>query len=959
MKNLFLFLLCFVTLNGFAQQTVTYSFAPHQQIESGAGFSELIIENCSYISEEGHPDLPVFSASVLLAPGHEIASINIINIEYYPAIENINIRPASANFPISKGAPAGYKAVPKPEIYSVNQNYPENTIAGENTSFLRGHAIGSFLIYPVLFNPVQKRAMQIKTITLEVYSEATPKAVEALRFLRNDIQTAERIKQTTANRDEAILNSYNSLSKRSANPNYELLIVTKQAFVPALDNYIKHKNLWGYKVLVKTVEEIYTTYTTGIDNADRVRQCVIDAYENEGISYLMFFGDSHQTTSSPHNSIPYRRLYCKAGNEIDNLPSDMYFACFDGTWYNSSSGLWGEYGYNDLDHEISVGRLCADNVNEIETFVAKLIKYQETPVVEDIKKALMVGENLDGVPTWGGDCKDQIAVGGSYNGYTTVGLPSDYTINKLYDKNGYWNTTQLRNYFNNTGAHFVNHLGHSDVTYNMKLDNSDITNAKFTNDGIQRTLSIVYSQGCLNGAFDNKDGWGWDHGDCINEMFHKINGGVVANIGNSRYGWYNPGGTNGPSQRFDRYFFDGIFGQNIYNIGDANTYSKDKIKGITQNDAWVRWCCYELNLMGDPSMDIWTDTPTEFDPQYIDIVKNSDIEIKVSTGVPYARVAILQNDELVSRGQCDEAGNVVLTFDAPLDLASALLSLTGHNKFRFEQQGLEFVETPPVRELTASVDEIVVTLEWQEPDYRDDNQPDSYAIYRNGNRIITLSSDELSYQDTDELSWNTTYDYCVRALYSVFASPPVCLPVKTDPYCALAGNVRSSVSKKAVALQWEQAGLIAPKEYTVFRDGEFLKETTKLFIIDNVPEDDTEYEYCVVAQYDDCELEPVCLKVIVGSPVGISEAQTEGVHIYPNPTTGELRITNYELRITNIEVFDVFGRKVEAKFPSNLLEGWQPQADGVVLDISHLQSGIYFVKVFTEEGEVVKKVIKQ
>jgi hypothetical protein len=41
------------------------------------------------------------------------------------------------------------------------------------------------------------------------------------------------------------------------------------------------------------------------------------------------------------------------------------------------------------------------------------------------------------------------------------------------------------------------------------------------------------------------------------------------------------------------------------------------------------------------------------------------------------------------------------------------------------------------------------------------------------------------------------------------------------------------------------------------------------------------------------------------------------------------------------------------------LEGWQPQADGVVINISHLNSGIYFVKITTDAGEVVKKAVKQ
>jgi hypothetical protein len=41
------------------------------------------------------------------------------------------------------------------------------------------------------------------------------------------------------------------------------------------------------------------------------------------------------------------------------------------------------------------------------------------------------------------------------------------------------------------------------------------------------------------------------------------------------------------------------------------------------------------------------------------------------------------------------------------------------------------------------------------------------------------------------------------------------------------------------------------------------------------------------------------------------------------------------------------------------LEGWQPQADGVVINISNLPAGIYVVKIFTDQGEVIEKFIKQ
>jgi hypothetical protein len=70
--------------------------------------------------------------------------------------------------------------------------------------------------------------------------------------------------------------------------------------------------------------------------------------------------------------------------------------------------------------------------------------------------------------------------------------------------------------------------------------------------------------------------------------------------------------------------------------------------------------------------------------------------------------------------------------------------------------------------------------------------------------------------------------------------------------------------------------------------------------------------------------------------------------LHPNPTTGQLRITNYELRIEKIEVFDIYGKKQKTES--------RRQNE---LDISHLPVGIYFLKIKTETGEATQKVIKQ
>ena len=89
-----------------------------------------------------------------------------------------------------------------------------------------------------------------------------------------------------------------------------------------------------------------------------------------------------------------------------------------------------------------------------------------------------------------------------------------------------------------------------------------------------------------------------------------------------------------------------------------------------------------------------------------------------------------------------------------------------------------------------------------------------------------------------------------------------------------------------------------------------------------------------------------------GGEVNVVEKQClASLKVYPNPTTGELRIENGEWRIEGIEVYDIFGKKLSQI--SNL----KSQISNLI-DISHLQSGIYFIKIKTENQTLTKKIIK-
>jgi hypothetical protein len=93
--------------------------------------------------------------------------------------------------------------------------------------------------------------------------------------------------------------------------------------------------------------------------------------------------------------------------------------------------------------------------------------------------------------------------------------------------------------------------------------------------------------------------------------------------------------------------------------------------------------------------------------------------------------------------------------------------------------------------------------------------------------------------------------------------------------------------------------------------------------------------------------------------VGIEEVGTDNypsVRVYPNPTRGEIVVSS-EYRVEGIEIFDVMGRRVQS-FEFNVQSSETRNFKPETLNISGLPSGIYFVRIMTENGMVTKKIIK-
>jgi len=581
------------------------------------------MEGLSNTARVGEPMLPFRTVRVLLPFGHRIDRVDVTTSGLTALPGTYRVEAARAQQPLSipvvKAKP--FKRV---EIYESDRVFPRRPWELLSVQRFRGYQYAVINLYPVEYRPRSGKLSYHRSMWLKVHTVSEDPAVlsaRAPRLMPRPIAADFEILKKRLD-DHRAVESYQE-AVRAARPatlglwpggtQYEYVVITSPELKPSFGVLVDHKISRGLTATVVTTDEIIANYDGtrpdgGSDDQTRIRNFIIDAYQNYGTKFVLLGGDSDKTAAGGEAGaqvVPHRSFYAYAYGYTDSdIPADIYYACLDGTHDNDADGIYGETsdgpGGGDIDMvaEVYVGRAPVDSIAEADHFVSKTIGYENSSHAY-LNKVLLAGELLwSGDPdTYGGTYKDEIRYGSSVGGYTTAGLEAVDTldIDTIYDKNGTWSASDIVAKLN-AGVHVVNHLGHANVTYNMKFYTG-------TADTLTNTEHfILYSQGCYCGSFDNRStttSSGAGTTDSIAEHFLGQAHGGVAILMNARYGWGDPGGTLGSSQYLDREFFDAIIGESISNLGWANQDSKEDNIGRINQDA-IRWCMYEMNLMGDP-----------------------------------------------------------------------------------------------------------------------------------------------------------------------------------------------------------------------------------------------------------------------------------------------------------------------------------------------------------------------
>ncbi len=394
-------------------------------------------------------------------------------------------------------------------------------------------------------------------------------------------------------------NSY--LTDISIRPS-KMLIITHQDLLtnpivaPYFEKFVSWKEAKGISVAIATIDTIGNTTL-------QIKNYIQNAYDTWEMppDYLLLIGDVNDDYAIPS-------YYIGADNDVTDHP------------YTLLEG-------NDYFPEMLVGRISIDNITDLMTITCKILSYEKEPPLAEpgwLTRAFVIAGNYSTSPP---QPSTPVKVSRWLRekllnfGYTQVDTLFRYGA----DPSG---TEQIATTINN-GVGFVNYRGWGDAN-GWHYPEFHIDDVSALSNGI---LPVITSFVCNTGDFANT----WQD-PCFGEAWLRLGmpsrGGVIflgpSDLHTSTK--YNNSICSG--------FYYGLLDENILTFGSAvlrgklelfNNFPLDREQGDD-----VEFYFHVYNILGDPSLSMWTKIPDEI---------NCDLPDEISIGTNYLELNLPDMDD--------------------------------------------------------------------------------------------------------------------------------------------------------------------------------------------------------------------------------------------------------------------------------------------------------------------------
>jgi len=445
----------------------------------------------------------------------------------------------------------------------------------------------------------------------------------------------------------------------------EYVIITSELLQADFEELARYKNSCGISAAVANVDSIIRYYP-GIDNAERVRNYLIDFYAAGG-QYLLLGGDD---AVLPVRYLFYYNTDIPPTDPMQLRPSDLYFADLDGEWDVDGDLIWGEPSDDapDIVPELITGRLPVRTSQAVQQYIDKLIEYETNPGGGDfdylahslffssdemrdypaegqhgvIAAALpphIVADTITGVETPSGDNPAPTNADGSE------------CIQKISDGYGFIHILA----HGRTDGYVVRSANYGDWPASLMLTTSQENNdhGSFLDLEPNNRVSLYYSLACDNGGYelDSLDGES-SQASLVENLISAEAAGAVGMVAYTRWGWV-----------YSSYFLQKSFTENLYGPADRSPVRAMYYSWLEY--PFYRDLIYGQNYYGDPTLEIYADVPSRtsiaLQPDY-----NFAAVTVTAESIPLAGAAITVSCDgvIIEQGMTDESGEYIISAEA-------------------------------------------------------------------------------------------------------------------------------------------------------------------------------------------------------------------------------------------------------------------------------------------------------
>lgn len=610
-------------------------------------YKKIVIQDAGTLLESGMPEFPTISTSIAV-PAHGNVSIEVISSEQHTI-------PGFLPYPVQQGA-----ALDSPKSFLLNSdyynnggNYPEAAIQYSDPMILR-----DFRIVTVQVNPFSYNA---QTGELTVHENIQFRLNFGNGIGMNELQAEpESISNSFANMYESIILNFNDYRNRLVpnSPPRILMIYgnnTNADYLNAINNFAHWKRQKGADVMLAS-----TAAAEAGSSTTSIRNYILAKYNDLATrpDFVILIGDVSGTYTIPAYTV---------------------------------GGGGGDYPYThlagtDLLGDCFIGRISAENLSELTTILTKVYLYEKDINLANaawLNRMLLVGD-------WDPSGISTVYISKYIKELSLLTNPN-YTFTELYSAAP---APANMNTALSQGVGLFSFRGY--------LNMSGWSPSSSLNNSYRLPHAIIITCGTGNYAT----------GTGTTEAFIRLGTsgdpkGAVTAIGMS---------TSSTHTTFNNVLhggiFDGLFVHNMRTMGEANLHGRlymHQIFGVSSPNNvqnFTHWC----NLMGDPTMEVFTGIPNFFNVAAEASISLGlslyDVSVRDSANIPVngAAVTLSFGTTILSRGFTGADGNVILILPGNMAVGDAVLTISNHN-FKPKQITIPIVDVPTLVPASIVIDD--------------------------------------------------------------------------------------------------------------------------------------------------------------------------------------------------------------------------------------------------------------